>query len=204
MTVNIRLAAEHEIEEIINLQTLSITELSQQKYNEDQIAVLVKMQDGGRRRGLETRLIAELENGSIVGFAALSDYNCYITGLYVHPDFVRQGIGTRLLQAIEKLALRRNHRVLKVISSLVASDLYRKNNFSLIRSYQLVAEGNIKIPSKLFEKELIPLSQIEENRNLAAFICLCMILVFSLIISLLYVAEPDFDNKSRLSSQKWP
>ena len=53
----------------------------------------------------------------------------HITNVAVHPDFRRQGIGRKLLLAIEQIALARGHRRMTLevrTSNEVAQRLYRK------------------------------------------------------------------------------
>jgi len=51
--------------------------------------------------------------------------------MFVHPDFVRQGIGRRLLTEIESVAIEKGYKTLNVMSSLSAVKFYQANGYEL-------------------------------------------------------------------------
>jgi putative acetyltransferase len=67
-------------------------------------------------------LVATLE-GSVVGFVALEGKE-HIDMLYVHPAMAGQGVGTMLLDALEKIAASRGTARLKVEASDSARDFF--------------------------------------------------------------------------------
>jgi GNAT superfamily N-acetyltransferase len=72
-------------------------------------------------------LVAEL-HGRIVGFAAIVGGE--LDGLFVEPEFWRQGIGEQLVEAATHVARRRG-LALTVVANPTAREFYEKCGFSL-------------------------------------------------------------------------
>ena len=103
MDLEIRVAKIEENEKILQLQTDSLENLASQDYTSLQIESLVKMQALFRFKD-EIIFVAVLAE-KIVGFACIHIHKPEINGLFVSPEFTRQGIGTKLLETIEKIAI---------------------------------------------------------------------------------------------------
>ena len=71
-------------------------------------------------------LVAET-NGRIVGTIAIEASE--LCTFFVHPDFQREGVGTGLLKAIEKLALADGIRKIKIASSITGVPFYEKSGY---------------------------------------------------------------------------
>ncbi len=71
-------------------------------------------------------LIAEIGK-KIVGTAALENSELYT--FFVHPDFQRNGVGTRLIKAIETIAAKNEIKTIKCGSSLSAISFYKKMGY---------------------------------------------------------------------------
>lgn len=84
----------------------SIEELTQEEYTEEQrgawMAQAVDAEAFGQRLTKATTLVVEID-GEPVGFGSLKD-NRVVDMLYVHPYAARQGVGSALLDALERLA----------------------------------------------------------------------------------------------------
>jgi GNAT superfamily N-acetyltransferase len=68
-------------------------------------------------------LVALLDN-KIVGSATL--FNDYIATVFVHPDYQGKGIGTFLMQHIERIAKRKKIETLQLEASINAVNFYTK------------------------------------------------------------------------------
>jgi GNAT superfamily N-acetyltransferase len=166
MDINIRLTNPDELDQIINIQTLAILNphSNYRKYDRQQIDVLIVGQADVRRRftQVETILVAEdCSDNSLLGFAAISNYTPRIHGIYIHPDLMNQGIGTKLLTAVEKLSIEKNVKVLLVQSSIESVSFYTRNGYTV----QLKSgfwDGGVWIPCKLLKKELLLLTFSEK------------------------------------------
>ncbi len=98
----------------------------------------------------------------IVGFACLVVNLSLLSGLYVHPNFIRQGIGTHLLDFINKTARERGCKVIDVYSSVTAVNFYQTRGFQVIRSSGFFTEDNICIPCTYMNKKLVLNSNLEQ------------------------------------------
>jgi N-acetylglutamate synthase-like GNAT family acetyltransferase len=185
MEVSIRLATTADLETIIDLQTRSMSNLPAhfRKYDLKQIDSLIFGQTALRRIyfSMETTLVAENENG-LVGFASLAvSFQTKISGLFVHPDFITKGIGSKLLRQLELIATQNQIKTLIVMSSLESVDFYQKNGYQFRRETGFYSQGLVWIPCQLFEKELIPSTHTERLATQTVKIVLSV--VFLAIIS---------------------
>jgi putative acetyltransferase len=81
-----------------------------------------------KRLSEQLTLIATM-NGSAVGFASLAN-NETIDLIYVHPAVAGQGVGTLLVDALEKLAAARGAKRLTADVSDSAQDFFNKRGFT--------------------------------------------------------------------------
>lgn len=101
----------------------SIEELTQDDYDEGQrLAWIEQAEDAeafAKRLGAATTLIVSV-GGEVMGFASLSKDNKVLDMLYVHPHHSRQGVGSALFDAMEKIAAARGAEALSVDASEMA------------------------------------------------------------------------------------
>ncbi|TAG98607.1 MAG: GNAT family N-acetyltransferase [Oscillatoriales cyanobacterium] len=159
MDFKIRLSKPEDSEKIIELQTSSLRVLSS-SYNLNQVESLVRSQASARFAQNEIGFVAEHEN-EIVGFASYLTHPSQISGVYVHPNLIRQGIGTRLLKAVEKIAIDRGYKAIQVFSSLAGVSFYHANGYQSIRQSGFYSEQKTWIPCVILKKQLItvPIAQ---------------------------------------------
>jgi putative acetyltransferase len=109
----------------------SIQELTGDEYDESQQAAWAAAVDNevafAKRLTGALTLVATL-GGSPVGFASLRD-GTQIDFLYVHPAAAGQGVGTMLVDALEKLAAARGADKLTADVSDSAHEFFRKRGF---------------------------------------------------------------------------
>lgn len=108
----------------------SIQELTGDDYSEAQQEAWMaaaETEEFGKRLAADLTLIATLD-GSPVGFASLRGTD-HIRMLYVHPAVSRQGIGTMLVDALEKLAGGRGAAALTVDASDTAQGFFAKRGY---------------------------------------------------------------------------
>jgi putative acetyltransferase len=116
---------------LVAIFVAAIEELAGDDYNEAQRGAWASVVDDeeqfGKRLASELTLIATLQN-SPVGFASLKGKD-HIDMLYVHPGAVGQGVGSVLIEALEKLAGGRGAKSLTVDASDNAEGFFTKRGY---------------------------------------------------------------------------
>ena len=134
--IEIRHAKFADRQAMLRLQIAALESIDDGKYSPKKIAALIKSKQYFYKLALyyyrfdrqilrtldpSVTLVAIYET-EIVGFAALELAS--ITAVFVHPNYARQKIATRLLLALEKIAIDRGISSLIVTSSLNAQIFY--------------------------------------------------------------------------------
>lgn len=70
-------------------------------------------------------------DGRVVGTASLQGDT--VKSVFVHPDYQRGGVATKLMDAVENVALAQSIRALNVQSSITAQPFYAKRGFNIVR-----------------------------------------------------------------------
>jgi putative acetyltransferase len=102
--------------------------------------------------------------------------------MFVHPDFTRLGIGTRLLEAIEKVAIQKKYKTMYVMSSLSAIEFYQARGYTITIESGFWSEPTIWIPCVNMQKQLIPLTEREKWVRGIIFFIVFLGLVFLILI----------------------
>jgi putative acetyltransferase len=133
----------------------SIEELTADDYNENQRQAWVSAADDeeafARRLGAQLTLIATM-NGSPVGFASLAN-NETLDLIYVHPGLAGQGVGTMLVDALERLAGARGAKRLAADVSDTAEPFFKKRGFTATQR-NTVQVGGEWLANTTMEKKL--------------------------------------------------
>lgn len=143
--LSIRKAQPDDVIQFLRIQIDALRTLCSQDYTSEQIEALIERNIRHSSRGGcrgEITLVAEAD-GVIVGFAALLGHR--ISAAYVHPQFVRQGIGRRLLRALEQIAIAHNIRTLRVAASLTARPFYQTHGYQVIGESYLAAGKGLRV-----------------------------------------------------------
>jgi len=133
----------------------SVQELAIEDYSDAQIEAWIEAADDeaafGKRLTDQLTLLATLD-GAPVGFTSLKGPDV-IDMLYVHPAAARQGAGTMLIDALEKLAAARGADKLTVEASDSAQDFFRARGYTA-RSRNTVLRGDEWLANTTMEKVL--------------------------------------------------
>jgi len=81
--------------------------------------------------GEELFVVAETASG-VVGFGSILSSQEELHAVYVHPAVARRGIGSQILAELERLAIERGVRQLKLSASLNAEAFYRRAGYEVI------------------------------------------------------------------------
>jgi len=141
--MEIRRADITDIDEIGKLYCDTILTVNKKDYSEEQVKVWASTfdnQQGWVRRIEEQYFFVAVINKKIVGFASI-DHNGYLDLLYVHKDFQRQGIATRLYNEIELTAREEEFEEISVQSSITARPFFEKQGFKLTGEKHKMVNG---------------------------------------------------------------
>ncbi len=83
-------------------------------------------------QGGEEIFIVGRTNNRTVGFGIMAPKYDEVKAVYVHPEFSRQGIGTRILARLEQIAIEQGVKSLDLDASLNAEEFYATNGFVVI------------------------------------------------------------------------
>ncbi|TAE58888.1 MAG: GNAT family N-acetyltransferase [Nostocales cyanobacterium] len=184
INIEISLAKSEDFENILALQEISLRLLISKEYNSQQIESLIRDQRLARTRLDEIIFLAH-SGSQLVGFAALLRHTPEIGAVFVHPDFIRQGIGTNLLKAVENKAIENKYKTIYVMSSLSAVNFYRSLGYERIQKSGFYSEGKIWVSSVNMKKQLIPMTTREILTRKIIFIVVVLILLFIVIVTLM-------------------
>lgn len=132
-----------DTERLQDLLAQSVEELTQDEYDDDQrLAWISAAADAeafaARLKGNVTILVEQ--DGEILGFASLKN-NREIDLLYVHPFASGQGVGSNLLDAIERLAKARGAEALIVDASDTAHEFFSRRGYADVRRNTVPVDG---------------------------------------------------------------
>ena len=101
-------------------------------------------------------IVAEADSAGVVGFCEISIEAAEIQAVFVAPEYGRRGIGRRLLQALEDIAVRHNLTHLVLDASLNAVTFYERMGYRQKEpTIQRYGEGAVTVPGMLMTKNLL-------------------------------------------------
>lgn len=93
--------------------------------------------------GLEANFTVVCHNGDMItGFADI-DSTGYFDHLFVHKDFQRQGIATKLADAIESHAHEAGLTRISVAASITAKPFFEKRSYIVLKEQQVERRGEV-------------------------------------------------------------
>jgi putative acetyltransferase len=132
-----------DAEEIVALFRATVHNINSRDYSQDQLQVWAPAQiDVETWRASLVKnysVVAEIA-GRIVGFADLADHG-YINRIFVHQDFQRGGIATRLLNTIERAARRNGLTRLIADVSITARPFFAKHGYMMLAEQHPIRNG---------------------------------------------------------------
>lgn len=143
MDIEIRQATIEDVPEITTLFRDTVREVNSKDYSDKQIqtwsAGANDTEKWEERVNRFYFLIAET-NDTIVGFAYLKNGN-YFDGLFVHKDYQRQGIASKLLRIIESKVMMDGFDEIKSDVSITALPFFEDHYYDVIKKQKKVLKG---------------------------------------------------------------
>ncbi len=152
----IRRATEADAVEICNVHTKSIREVCCFDYDRAVIDEWAGFRTPDQyletmRKERRVIWVAEFE-GAVVGFSALAQN--HVIAVYIHPQYLRLGLGRKLYNALEQDALVWGFTELTVHSSYTALEFYRCLGFVDIEETHLALPSGQPLVCVLMKKQL--------------------------------------------------
>jgi putative acetyltransferase len=153
--IEIRQATLENIPEITSIFRDTITEINSKDYSEVQIKVWASGADDTDKWKERIKkfyfIIAEIDT-TISGFAFLKNGN-YFDGLFVHKDYQRQGIASKLMRIIESQVMMNGFETVKSDVSITALPFFDNKYYNVIKKRKKSFKGLI-FENYVVEKEL--------------------------------------------------
>jgi ribosomal protein S18 acetylase RimI-like enzyme len=132
MEIVIRRATAADAEAVRKIVLLALRETNARDYPSSVIERLVSTLPDKVASNLETWCaFVAIVNGQVAGTASLNGHT--VSSVYVHPDYQRSGIATKLMDAVENAANTQSQRTLSVQSSVTAKAFYARRGFKIVR-----------------------------------------------------------------------
>jgi putative acetyltransferase len=157
MTVSIRAASCDDLESIRSLHTRSIAEVCSSDYDADQIAAWLSALNPSRYSTMLATcdvLVAE-DDGNIAGFGIADLDSAILNAVYVIPSRLRDGIGSRLVSAIEADARAAGLRRLDLNATLGAVSFYESLGYESDGSSLNELPTGVALPCAAMHKSLL-------------------------------------------------
>lgn len=153
MNIKIERAAISDAEEILALQKLAYRSEAE-IYNDFNIPPLVQTLEGIEKDFEDQFFLKAIMDGKIVGSvrAHTKEGTCYIGRLIVYPDFQNRGIGTRLMNEIERIFNTfRRFELFTGDRSERNLYLYQKLGYNIFKTAKITDQTNIVFLEKKTE-----------------------------------------------------
>ena len=156
MVTHIRDYQDRDAEALMRLFYDTVRHVNAQHYTPQQVEAWAPAEgmdvERWRARLAGTRPSVAVEGGVVVGFAELED-DGHIDAFYVHHAHQRQGIGTRLLEAICATARARGLRRLVAAVSITARPFFEAHGFDVVVEQNVHVRGE-SLRNFVMEKRL--------------------------------------------------
>lgn len=154
-STEIRQATIEDIPEITSIFRDTILHVNSKDYSEKQIQVWASGADDiekwKERINKFYFIVAEIEN-TIVGFAYLTSGN-YFDGLFVHKNYQRLGIASKLMRIIESQVMMNGFTIIKSDVSITALPFFDNKYYNVIKKQKKSFKGLV-FENYIVEKEL--------------------------------------------------
>jgi len=151
----IRQATLEDIPQITSIFRDTITEINSKDYSEEQIKVWASGADDTDKWKERIKkfyfIVAEIDT-TISGFAYLKNSN-YFDGLFVHQDYQRQGIASKLMRIIESQVMMNGFETVKSDVSITALPFFDNKYYNVIKKQKKSFKGLV-FENYVVEKEL--------------------------------------------------
>jgi putative acetyltransferase len=153
--IEIRQATSKDLPQITSIFRDTITNVNSKDYSEQQIEVWASGADDKNKWEERIKklyfIVAEIKN-TIVGFAYLKNGN-YFDGLFVHKDYQRRGIASKLIRIIESQVMMNGFEIIKSDVSITALPFFDNKYYDVKKKQKKSFKGLVFV-NYIVEKAL--------------------------------------------------
>jgi putative acetyltransferase len=153
--IEIRQATSKDLPQITSIFRDTITTVNSKDYSEQQIEVWASGADDKDKWEERIKklyfIVAEIKN-TIVGFAYLKNGN-YFDGLFVHKDYQRRGIASKLIRIIESQVMMNGFEIIKSDVSITALPFFDNKYYDVKKKQKKSFKGLVFV-NYIVEKAL--------------------------------------------------
>ncbi|CAM6000157.1 unnamed protein product [Sphagnum balticum] len=120
------------------------------------------------KSGEEIMLVAENIMGQIIGFGSIFPKQSELRAVYVHPNYGKQGLGSRLLKEVEYLAKESGLLELSMDASTNAERFYLSHGYQIVQHGEHVLRRLIKGDggaNLFFDIVMLPINEFQRMRT---------------------------------------
>lgn len=139
-----------------SLRTRAVRQLCASHYSPEQIEVWSESPPPeSYLRLLATRCaVTAEEEGRLLGYGILDRQSGEVIAVFVEPNEAGRGVGKRLMEGLEAIAIEEHFTRLYLYASLNAADFYRAMGFVAIRDEAYEHPSGITLRSLYMEREM--------------------------------------------------
>lgn len=151
--VKIRKFRSSDAPEVARLHRSTIRNVNSKDYTRKQIEVWSGRTSAKRFRDINhrTAMFVAVEDRKIIGFADYKDNE--LLGLYIHKNYIRKGVGRKLILYLEYYAHRSGIKSLRCEATITAREFYRRMGYKTLRKTTHNIKGQ-KLPVYVMRKSL--------------------------------------------------
>lgn len=153
--MKIRKYREEDCASIAELFYKSVHHISHEDYNEEQLNAWATGNieiEKWNMSFLENYTIVIEEEDIIVGFSDITSLG-YLDHLYVHPQYLRKGVATKLVDEIELFAFSNKLEIVETHASITAKSFFEKRGYKCINK-NTVIRNNVALTNYTMTKKI--------------------------------------------------
>lgn len=144
-----------DLHAVMDLFYVTVHEVNKNDYSEEQLdAIAPKAANEYHwEKSLEkNHTIVVEEDDKLIAFGNIGKTG-YLDRLYVHPDYLRKGIASKLVEELEEYAKKHGSHVINVTSSITSKPLFESKGYAVIEE-QINERRGERLLRYLMEKKI--------------------------------------------------
>lgn len=144
-----------DLHEVMDLFYVTVHEVNKNDYSEEQLDAIAP-KDANEyhwEKSLEkNHTIVVEEDDKLIAFGNIGKTG-YLDRLYVHPDYLRKGIASKLVEELEEYAKKHGSHVINVTSSITSKAFFESKGYAVIEE-QINERRGERLLRYLMEKKI--------------------------------------------------